>query len=82
MRYLLVLASYLQYVYPPSTVGSLTLIFKATKGVSTSYDALIEPFECFKHYLSRLEVLTGSPPSWGKYWFKIVKLLEDLALAA
>jgi hypothetical protein len=55
---------------------------KANKGVSTSYDALIELFECFEHYISRLEVLTEIPSAVGEILVKImVELLEDLALA-
>ena len=79
------LVSYLQY-------GSLCLfacvcsldaqIFKAAKGVSTSYDALVELFECFEHYLGRLKVLTEIPSAVGEIMIKImVELLEVLALA-
>ena len=55
---------------------------KAAKGVSTSYDALIELFECFEHYLGRLKVLTEIPDAVGEILVKImVQLLEVLALA-
>jgi hypothetical protein len=57
-------------------------ILKAAKGVSTSYDALIELFECFEHYLGRLKVLTEIPGAVGEILVKImVQLLEVLALA-
>jgi hypothetical protein len=57
-------------------------ILKAAKGVSTSYDALIELFECFEHYLGRLKVLTEIPSAVGEILVKImVQLLEVLALA-
>jgi hypothetical protein len=55
---------------------------KAAKSVSTSYDALIELFECFEHYLGRLKVLTEIPDAVGEILVKImVQLLEVLALA-
>jgi hypothetical protein len=64
-------------------VGSLHLILKAAKGVSTSYDTLIELFECSEHYLSRLKVLAEVPSAVGEILVKImVQLLEVLALAA
>jgi hypothetical protein len=57
-------------------------MLKAAKGVSTSYDALIELFECFEHYLGRLKVLTEIPGAVGEILVKImVQLLEVLALA-
>ncbi|KAN0107544.1 hypothetical protein V8E52_010062 [Russula decolorans] len=52
-------------------------------GVSTSYDALIEFFECFEHYVSRLEALTEISSAVGEILMNImVELLEVLALAA
>jgi hypothetical protein len=53
-------------------VGSLTPDLKGTKGVSTSYDALIVLFECvkFEHYISRLEVLTEIPSAVGEILVK------------
>ena len=57
-------------------------IFKAAKGVSTSYDALIDLFECFEHYLGRLKVLTEIPSAVGEILVRImVELLDVLALA-
>jgi hypothetical protein len=65
-------------VYAVLTSESL----QAAKGVSTSYDALIELFECFEHYLGRLKVLTEIPSAVGEILVKImVQLLEVLALA-
>jgi hypothetical protein len=59
-----------------------TQILKAAKGVSSSYDALIELFECFKHFLGRLEVLTEIPLAMGEILVKIMaELLNVLALA-
>jgi hypothetical protein len=59
-----------------------TQISKAAKGVSASYDALVDLFECFKHYLGRLEVLTEIPTAMGEISVKImVELLKVLALA-
>ena len=70
-------------LFPFSSVYSLdTQPLKAAKGVSTSYDALIELFECFEHYLGRLKVLTEIPNAVGEILVKImVQLLEVLALA-
>ena len=57
-------------------------ISKTAKGVSTSYDALIDLFECFEHYLGRLKVLTEIPSAVGEILVKImVELLDVLALA-
>ena len=43
----------------------------------------MELFECFEHYLGRLKVLTEISSAVGEILMKIiVKLLEDLALAA
>ena len=72
-----------QSLFTFSSVYSLdTLPLKAANGVSTSYDALIELFECFQHYLGRLRVLTETPDALGEIWVKImVQLLEVLALA-
>ena len=55
---------------------------KAATGVSTSYDALSELFECFEHYLGRLKVITEVPSAVGEILVKImVELLDVLALA-
>lgn len=55
---------------------------KAATGVSSSYDALSELFECFEHYLGRLKVLTEFPSAVREILVKImVELLEVLALA-
>ena len=57
-------------------------ILKAAKGVSTSYDAVLEFFECFKHFLDHLKVLTKIPSDMGELLAKImVELLGVLALA-
>ena len=84
-QYLQALVSYSQYVSLCllTCVCSLdTQFLKAANGVSTSYDALIELFECFEHYLGRLKVLSGIPSAVGEILVKImVQLLEVLALA-
>ncbi len=55
---------------------------KAATGVSTNYDALSELFECFEHYLGRLQVLTEFPSAVREILVKImVELLGVLALA-
>ena len=79
------LDSYSQYVSLCRFACVLSLnaqILKATKGVSTSYDALVDLFECFEHYLGRLKVLTEIPSAVGEILIKImVELLDVLALA-
>ena len=86
-QYLRELVSYSQYVSIPSFGSSCvcsldTQLLKAAKGVSDSYDALIELFECFEHYLGRLKVLTEIPSTLGEILVKImVELLGVLALA-
>jgi hypothetical protein len=56
-------------------------VFQAAKGVSTSYDALIDLFECFEQYLSRLKIFTEIPSAMGEILIKImVELLGVLAL--
>lgn len=56
-------------------------VFQAAKGVSTSHDALIDLFECFEQYLSRLKIFTEIPSAMGELLIKImVELLGVLAL--
>ena len=65
------------------SVGLDIQISKAAKGVSNSYDALIDLFECFEQNLNRLKVLTEIPSAVGEIMVKImVELLDVLALAA
>jgi hypothetical protein len=55
---------------------------KAAKGVGTSYDSIIELFECFEHFLDHLKLLTNMPSAMGELLAKImVELLGVLALA-
>lgn len=55
---------------------------QAAKEVSTSYDALVELFEAFEHYLGRLKIFTEIPTAVGEVLVKImVELLGVLALA-
>ena len=50
--------------------------------MSTSYDALIDLFECLENYLGRLRIFTEIPPSMEEILVKImVELLGVLALA-
>ncbi|KAN0126986.1 Ankyrin repeat-containing domain protein [Russula decolorans] len=69
---------------PPSKAifAGVGLLLAAATGVRTSYDALLELFECFEHYLGRLKVLTEFPSAVREILVKImVELLEVLALA-
>jgi len=57
-------------------------VSQAAEGVSTSYDALVELFECFEHYLGRLKIFTEIPSAVEEVLVKImVELLGVLALA-
>jgi len=57
-------------------------VSQAAKEVSTSYDALVELFEVFEYYLSRLKIFTEIPSAVGEVLVKImVELLGVLALA-
>jgi hypothetical protein len=79
------LVSYSQYVFLCLLASVYSLdaqTSKAAKGVSTSYDALLELFECFEHYLGRLKVLTEIPSAVEGILVKImVELLGVLAIA-
>jgi hypothetical protein len=59
-------------------------IFQAASGVSSSYDALLDLFECLGNFLKRLEIYTTIPPTpiMTNIIVKImVQLLSVLALA-
>jgi len=44
-------------------ISSDTPSFQAASGVSSSYDALLELFECLGNFLKRLEIYTNIPPT-------------------
>ena len=55
---------------------------KAAQEVSTSYDAIIEFFECFEHFLDHLKVVTKIASAMGELLAKLmVEMLGVLALA-
>ena len=59
--------------------------YQAAKGVSSSYDALLELFECLGSFLKRVEVYTTVPPTpiMMEVMVRImVELLSVLALAS
>jgi hypothetical protein len=59
-------------------------VCQAAKGVSSSYDALLDLFECLGNFLKRLEIYTTIPPTpiMTDIIVKImVELLSVLALA-
>jgi hypothetical protein len=59
-------------------------VYQAAGGVTTSYDALLDLFECLGNFLKRLEVYTTIPPTpmMMDLIIKImVELLSVLALA-
>ena len=59
-------------------------MFQAAGGVSSSYDALLDLFECLGNFLKRLEIYTTIPPTpiMIDIIVKImVELLSVLALA-
>ena len=55
-------------LYVPSTYSSTKVrrdvrIWQAASGITSSYDALIELFECLGSFLKRLEIYVTIPPS-------------------
>jgi hypothetical protein len=61
-----------------------TWVSQAASGVSSSYDALLELFECLGSFLKRLDVYTNIPPTplITEVLVKImVELLSVLSLA-
>jgi hypothetical protein len=67
-----------------SSVRYLTLVFEAASGVSASYDALEDLFDCVQNFLQRLHVYTEISPTpvMTDILIKImVELLSVLALA-
>jgi hypothetical protein len=59
-------------------------VFQAASGVASSYDALLDLFECLGNFLKRLEIYTTIPPTpiMTDIIVKImVELLSVLALA-
>ncbi|KAH9002653.1 hypothetical protein EDB86DRAFT_192910 [Lactarius hatsudake] len=64
--------------------AGVDLLIATASGVSSSYDALVDLFECLGHFLKRLQICTGLPftPSSTEISVKImVELLSVLALA-
>ena len=60
-------------------------MYQAAKGISSSYDALLELFECLGSFLKRMEIYTRIPPDpiLTEVVVKImVELLSVLALAS
>jgi hypothetical protein len=51
--------------------------YQAANGVSSSYDALLELFECLGNFLKRLEVYTQIPPTQMMTDI-IVKIMAEL----
>jgi len=66
-----------------SQMSSDTGVFQAASGVSSSYDALLDLFECLGSFLQRLYVYTNIPPTpMTDIIVKIiVELLSVLSLA-
>ena len=66
------------------TSSLVICVFQAASGVASSYDALLNLFECLGNFLKRLEVYTTIPPTpmMTDLIVKIiVELLSVLALA-
>ncbi|KAH9171764.1 hypothetical protein EDB89DRAFT_2243308 [Lactarius sanguifluus] len=64
--------------------AGVDVLIAAASGVSSSYDALVDLFECLGHFLKRLRIYTDLPltPSMTEISTKImVELLSVLALA-
>jgi hypothetical protein len=65
-------------------ISSNARLFQAASGVSSSYDALLDLFECLTSFLKRLEIYTNIPPTpiMTNIIIKIiVELLSVLSLA-
>ena len=63
-------------------VSSNTRPFQAASGVSSSYDALLELFECLGNFLKRLEIYTNIPPTPIMTDIVVKILLELLSVLA
>ncbi len=71
-------------LHSPTTSPSRIWILQAASGISSSYDALVDLFECLGNFLKRLRIYTDLPltPSMTEISVKImVELLSVLALA-
>ena len=58
-------------------------MYQTVKGVTDSYDTLIDLLESIEHFLSRLEIYTKIPPTHGMTEIVVkilVELLSTLAL--
>ena len=63
-------------------ISSDTSSFQAASGVSSSYGALLELFECLGGFLKRLEIYTSIPPSQIMTDIIVKILLELLSVLA
>jgi hypothetical protein len=54
-------------------------VFQAASGVTSSYDALLDLFECLGNFLKRLEVYTTIPPT-PMMMDLIIKIMVELLL--
>ena len=52
-------------------------LYQAVKGVSTSYNALIDMLESIEHFMNRLDIYTRVPPT-GAMTEIIVKIMVEL----
>ena len=71
-------------LHSPTATPRHILMLQTASGVSSSYDALIDLFECLGNFLKRLRIYTDLPltPSMTEISVKImVELLSVLALA-
>ena len=59
-----------------------TWLRQAASGVSSSYDALLELFECLGSFLKRLEIYTNIPPTPIMTDIVVKMLLELLSVLA
>jgi len=79
-----VLGNGIGLIFPPALtifVG-IGLLLAAARRVSSSYDMLMDLFQCFENYLGRLRILTEIPASMSGILIKIMmELLGVLGLA-
>ena len=68
-------------VRPSNTLFNLvpcyTWVFQAASGVTSSYNALLDLFECLGNFLKRLEVYTTIPPT-PMIMDVIIKIMAEL----
>ena len=74
---------FLAYVSYPGSLETILVtyeLFQAIKDVSTSYDALVDLFESFESFLSRLDIYTKIPSTAAMNQIIVKVLIELLSI--